>query len=67
MKSSIAVVDIDVRIAIRELYDEMLVCFTVELICFKFKVSWHFDLCWFRLEFMNLRSRCAAKQDRSGR
>ena len=33
MKSSIAVVDIDVRIAIRELDDEKLVCFTVKLIC----------------------------------
>ena len=55
MKSSIAVVDIDVRIAIRELYDEMLVCFlvcfTVKLICFNLKVSWRFDLCWFLLEF----------------
>ena len=66
MKSSYAVVDLDVRIAIRELYDELLVCFTVKLICFNLKVSWHFDLCWFRLEFMNLRFRCAVKQDRSG-
>ena len=66
MKSSIDVVDMDVRIAIRGLDNEMFVCFTVKLICFNLKVSWHFDLCWFWLKFMNLRSRCAVKQDRSG-
>ena len=44
-KTVLLVVDIDVRIANRGLDEEILVCFTVKLICFNLKVSWYFDLC----------------------